>query len=130
MKPQSFLETGRITADQVKTSQKWLDGKITEFNKLNLTPRKVLNDTRIQMVTIVMPGKMYMYSYDPKFKETLPYYDKFPLVLPFARTQDSFTGLNLHYLSYDMRIRLFKELLKISGTTHFDETTKIKYSWV
>jgi hypothetical protein len=61
MKQESFLDVGRITAEQVKTSQKWLDGKIANFNKLHLTPRKVLNDSRIQMVTDITPGKMYIY---------------------------------------------------------------------
>ena len=26
-------------------------------------------------------GKMYMFFYDPKLRETLPYYDAFPLVI-------------------------------------------------
>lgn len=129
MKNESLLDVHRIQPDQVKLQSKWLDSKVQEFNKLKLTPRKLLSDQRITMVTQIMPGKLYLYQYDPKFKETLPYYDKFPLVLPFARTQESFTGLNLHYLDYDMRMRLFQQLLKITNTKHFDETTKIKYSW-
>ena len=27
-------------------------------------------------------GNMYMFIYDPKHKETLPYYDRFPLIFP------------------------------------------------
>ena len=47
-------------------------------------------------------GRMYFYFYDPKTKDTLPYYDKFPLVIPIERYPDGFLGLNLHYQSIQM----------------------------
>lgn len=129
MKQTSILDTNRIQPEQVKLQSKWLDKKIQEFSKMKLTPNSVLRDSRIKMVTQIMPGKLYIYSYDPKFKETLPYYDKFPLVIPFSKNQESFTGLNLHYLDYEMRMKLFQQLIKITNTKHFDDTTKLRYSW-
>jgi len=44
-------------------------------------------------------GRMYMIFYDPKHKDTLPYYDKMPLILVIDRDRDSFLGVNMHYLS-------------------------------
>jgi hypothetical protein len=50
-------------------------------------------------------------------------------VFPFRKTQDGFYGLNMHYLPYDLRIRLLDRLLVFKSNSRWDETTKIKYSW-
>jgi hypothetical protein len=51
-----------------------------------------------------------MFLYDPKYKDKLPYYDVFPLVLPIKRYSDGFLGINFHYLPYALRARLMKRL--------------------
>ena len=51
-------------------------------------------------------GALYFFVYDPKTKADLPYYDRFPLVLPLKREPDGFLGLNLHYLPIPLRIKL------------------------
>lgn len=43
-------------------------------------------------------GRMVMFSYDAKHKDTLPYWDALPLVLIIDYKKDGFTGLNLHYV--------------------------------
>lgn len=43
-------------------------------------------------------GNMYMFFYDPKHKKTLPYYDRFPLIIMLGPAKGGFMGLNLHYL--------------------------------
>jgi hypothetical protein len=53
------------------------------------------------------PGFFYFYVYDPKWKDELPYYDKFPFVLVLHTSKDRFLGLNFHYLDYKSRARLF-----------------------
>jgi hypothetical protein len=57
-----------------------------------------------------LEGRMYTFFYDPKTKEKLPYYDRFPLVLILDINQDGFTGLNLHYLPPRYRVRLLSKL--------------------
>ena len=57
-----------------------------------------------------LPGRMYTFFYDPKTKDLMPYYDKFPVVLIVDVTPDGFTGLNLHYLPPRYRVRLLSEL--------------------
>ena len=59
-------------------------------------------------------GKLNMFFYDPKYKETLPYYDTFPLVLPIEKYSNGFLGLNLHYLPIPLRIRLLDRLAGFS----------------
>ena len=43
-------------------------------------------------------GSMQMFFYDPKHKETLPYYDKVSFVNYIKTRKGGFLGLNLHYL--------------------------------
>ena len=57
-----------------------------------------------------MPGRVFMFGYDPKTKETLPYYDTFPLVIPIKPVKGGFTGINLHYLHPYDRAKLFDRL--------------------
>ncbi len=57
-------------------------------------------------------GRMYFFAYDPKTKEKLPYYDKFPLAIPIKLYDDGFLGLNLHYLPPRARARLLDQLMK------------------
>ena len=66
-----------------------------------------------------------MFFYDPKLKATLPYYDRFPLVLPLKRFQMVFLGINFHYLPIPLRIRLLDRLVDFSNNTKFDESTKL-----
>lgn len=56
-------------------------------------------------------GRMYFFAYDPKHKDTLPYYDKFPLAIPIALYDDGFLGLNLHYLPPIARAKLLDQLM-------------------
>tara|TARA_B100000161_G_scaffold52181_2_gene34064 strand:+ start:2066 stop:2605 length:540 start_codon:yes stop_codon:yes gene_type:complete len=55
-------------------------------------------------------GRLNMYVYDPKYKDKLPYYDVFPLVLPIGGIPGGFLGINFHYLPYALRARLLDRL--------------------
>ena len=57
-------------------------------------------------------GGMYMFKYDAKYKDVLPYWDRYPLVIPFQLQTDGFYGLNLHYISPVKRAELLVELLR------------------
>jgi hypothetical protein len=74
------------------------------------------------------PGNMYMFQYDPKYKDTLPYYDRFPLCLPFDDIPGGFVGINFHYLPYLMRAELLGNLLRFTDKT-LTEKSKIDVSW-
>jgi hypothetical protein len=70
-------------------------------------------------------GKMYFYYYDPKTKDSMPYYDRFPLVIPIERYSDGFLGLNLHYIHPKQRINLLDKLSKTASNKSYDEKTKL-----
>jgi len=81
-----------------------------------------------EFTTSLEPGNMYMYMYDPKYKNTLPYWDQFPLCLPFEDTTGGFVGLNLHYLPPMLRAKLLGELLNYTDKD-ITETSKIEVKW-
>jgi hypothetical protein len=113
----------------VRKSRAWFEQQVLIMSRQQLTPERVLQGNIEQLTNQVMPGFMYMFAYDPKGKAELPYYDRFPLVLPFRKTPDGFIGLNMHYLPYQLRILLLDRLLIFKNNSRFDETTRIKYSW-
>jgi len=82
-----------------------------EFEKLvsQTTIRQTIL-AKSQKRTRIEIGAMYMYLYDPKWKEELPYYDTFPLVLPIEIYNDGFLGLNLHYLPPVARAKFLDRL--------------------
>ena len=43
-------------------------------------------------------GDIFCYYYNPKYRNELPYYDMFPMSMLIGTDQDTFTGLNFHYL--------------------------------
>ena len=74
-------------------------------------------------------GSMYLYLYDPKTKKKLPYYDTFPLVLPFEDAKGGFYGLNLHYLPYGLRFELLEQLKRTKNTRTINQDTQFQLSW-
>lgn len=106
-------------------SRDWLMSKIQD---LKPTRQSILNDKeRLKSKTIL--GRMYFYYYDPKLKDELPYYDRFPLVIPIEQYPDGFLGLNLHYISPKQRINLLDALSEFANNSNYDETTRLRLSW-
>jgi len=103
----------------------WLRSKIKE---LNPTPATLLRD-RERLRNTQFIGGMFFFYYDPKTKDSLPYYDRFPLVLPIERYSDGFLGLNLHYIHPKQRIILLDKLSQYRTNNKFDETTKLRLSY-
>ena len=71
-------------------------------------------------------GKMYFYSYNPKWKDKLPWYDTFPLVFPIEKYNNGFLGLNFHYLSPQDRAILMDQLKAYTNNKKYDETTRLR----
>jgi hypothetical protein len=74
-------------------------------------------------------GYMYAFSYDPKFKKTLPYYDVFPLIFPVEFQSDGFLGINFHYLPPVLRARLMDALYPNLTNKKYDDTTRMRISY-
>lgn len=106
-------------------AREWLRVKI---KSLSPTKQGLMADReRLKSNSII--GRMYFYYYDPKTKDTLPYYDRFPLVLPIEHYPDGFLGLNLHYIHPKQRIILLDKLSEYATNTKYDKTTKLRLSY-
>lgn len=91
-------------------------------------PSQIVKDPK-RMSSDVFLGKLCMFFYDPKWKKELPYYDKFPLILPLNITSKGFTGINFHYLPPKYRIVLLQKLEEFANNTRWDVTTKLKATY-
>lgn len=103
----------------------WLRAKIKD---LNPTRQAIMAD-RMRLKDKSIIGRMYFFYYDPKMKDTLPYYDRFPLVLPIERYPDGILGLNLHYIHPKQRIILLDKLSEFANNDKYDKTTKLRLSY-
>lgn len=74
-------------------------------------------------------GGLYFFVYNPKTKDDLPYYDRFPLVMPLKREVDGFLGLNLHYLPLRYRINFMRKLLNFAIYDEDDEIKRIRVTY-
>jgi len=115
----------KITTKDQKDAVDWFIGKA----KSPYGYRKNLVNNRERLRTSVQMGKMYFFYYDPKHKETLPVYDRCPLVFPIERYNDGFLGLNVHYLSVPERSSLLSELMKFANSSTLTEKTKLQLSY-
>jgi hypothetical protein len=124
---QNPFETLRYTGRDQEASVQWYKEKINDLGREKFKPANLMSNNDL-MVRRVMPGQLYLYYYDPKTKDTLPYYDTFPLVYPYKKVEGGFMGYNLHYLPPIMRFKVMATLLNIqtSGTR---EEKKIAYSY-
>ena len=109
---------------RTKDSQKWFRKKAQELVMPNR--KALLKDDALERTGRNIRGNMYMYFYDPKFKETLPYYDRFPLTIMIDPAPGGFYGLNLHYLNYPVRARFLDELMNLAPNNVKDTTRLVK----
>lgn len=124
-----FNKTRTELVNLQNRSQTWYLSQVRTLSSAGFfRPERVMKEAK-NKVNSIIPGNLYFFHYDPKFKETLPYYDTFPLVLPFRQVKGGFFGLNLHYLPYNLRAKLFNNLLKFRSDTSMDENTRLKFSW-
>ena len=125
----SLFEKYRYDRSISKKSSAWFEQQVLLLTKKRFTPQQILKDRKNATSVKILPGNLYAFLYDAKHKETLEYWDRFPLVFPFRAVPGGFYGLNLHYLPYRMRLQLMDKLLQFKNNDKFDETTKLRYSW-
>jgi hypothetical protein len=112
---------------RTQNARSWLQSKIYKM-KIPSNRSNLLNDPgRISARAFI--GKMYFFHYDAKYKDTLPVWDKFPLVIPMDITSDGFMGLNLHYLDPYSRLLLLDRLQDFISNDKYDDTTRFKLSY-
>lgn len=110
-----------------RSARNWFMGQAKKLT--NVSPSSILKDPSLKDVQRVGPGNMHMFIYDPKHKETLPYYDKFPLTIMVDTAPGGFYGLNLHYLAPGIRAKFLDELLKTVDSDIMSENAKFDLNY-
>jgi len=121
--PQRFLDRlgigKKLSPSQLaRDAMQWFQGK---------TARSIMSDK--EKTAIPKLGKMYLFLYDAKHKDTLPYWDKQPLIIVIKKRGNSVWGLNLHYLPPTLRIKLLSQLMEYASNDRMDETTKLRVTY-
>lgn len=113
---------------RTKESMEWFRRKATAMRRVNRN--QLMKQEPVELRNRGVIGNMYMFFYDPKTKEQLPYYDRFPLVVVVGKAEGGFYGLNLHYLPPVLRARMLDGLMDITNNKVYDDSTRfnIRYS--
>lgn len=106
-------------------SVQWYQSQVSKLGTINTN--QLLRQGKL--TTQIFPGFMYLFAYDPKMKDTLPYYDRFPLVLPFRKVPGGFYGINMHYIPYLLRVRMLRFLHQYASDQNMDEKTRLRLNW-
>lgn len=121
-------EQDGIFLDSSRESLEWLRRKYGTLRPSDVTERQFLREVDRRRNNPLI-GRMYMFLYKPKYKDELPYYDRFPLIFPFRVVPGGFYGINLHYLAPKYRAILMDQLYNLINNLEFDETTRLKITY-
>lgn len=110
---------------RTQLARNWLKNKIQE---LSPSRQSIMKDReRLKATTFI--GNMYFFFYDAKTKDKLPYWDRFPLVIPIERYNDGFLGMNLHYIHPKSRLILLDKLSEYATNEKYDNKTRLNLSY-
>lgn len=112
---------------RTKQSREWFRKKVQNMRGINR--RALMREEPIEMRPRSAVGSMYMFFYDAKHRDTLPYWDAFPLIVAVGPANKGFYGLNLHYLPIALRAKMLDSLMDITNNKKYDETTKFEVSY-
>lgn len=120
------VRAGQIPA-RTQQAREWYRSAARSVGAVN--ENQLLKSDASRMVKQVNFGSMYLFQYDPKHKDTLPYYDILPLIFPFESAAGGFYGLNVHYLPVQLRAKLMDALYATANNARYDEKTKLKINY-
>ena len=125
---ESLLERLRSeTPSQTRErSQEALEFFQLQVRNLKTTPERFYKQSDLNKAKRYLEGRMYTFFYNPKTKDKLPYYDRFPVILLLEANQNGFSGLNLHYIPPRYRVKLLNELYDFIVTDDEEDDENMK----
>jgi hypothetical protein len=120
------IRSGQVPA-RTGAARLWYRNKAKEAGKI--VEGQILRGDTSRLRSRFALGSMYFFMYDPKHKDTLPYYDAFPLIFPIDVKPGKILGLNFHYLPLQLRAKLMDALYDNVTNDKYDETTRMKVSY-
>ena len=116
-------ETPTQLRDRSREALEFFRGHV---RNLKISPQSFYKQTNLKKATRFLEGRMYTFFYDPKTKDKLPYYDRFPVILLLEANQNGFSGLNLHYIPPRYRVKLLNELYDFIVTDDEEDDENMK----
>jgi len=104
---------------RTKESREWFRKKASNMRSINR--EALMKEEPLRQSNKRIIGSMQMFFYDPKTKDTLPYYDKFPLVVVVGPAEGGFYGLNLHYLPPILRAKMLDALMEVASSPNSED---------
>jgi len=106
------IRSGKI-GQEVRRSAQWFHDKVRGLkgelrNKFSSTNAAKFYRESEKINSLVFRkrislGDMFCYYYNPKYRQVLPYYDMFPMIMLIGAEKDTFLGINFHYLAPKFR---------------------------
>jgi len=112
---------------RTQESRDWFRKRIQRLTRVNRDA--LMREDEINRRASHSYGSMFMYFYDPKHKDKLPFYDRFPLTIPVEPASGGFRGINLHYLPPVLRAKFLDALLDATNNKKYDESTRFKLTY-
>ena len=115
---------------RTQESREWFRKRVQRLTRVNR--EALMRQDEITRRTSPSFGSMLMYFYDPKHKNKLPYYDRFPLTVLVDGAPGGFYGLNLHYLPYNTRAKFLDDLMAFGPPTPKESSrlTGLRYNLI
>lgn len=128
-KYENAAQRAGVYAKETNKAIKWYKDVVheTAYNR-----KRILSDEKTKNRSNLLPGRMMTFQYDPKTKKSLPYYDRFPMVIVIDKAlkpAGSFYGLNLHYLPPKLRAKLLFQLNDFVTNNKYDSSTRYALSY-
>jgi len=118
----------RLEAGDAERSANWYMRTVRNVASGLNEPNEVFGSDLGEYTQKLEIGQMYAFRYNPKHKQTLPYYDTFPLVIISEPLPTGFSGINLHYIPPLVRARLLGKLMEASDLD-IDIKSKLRSQW-
>ena len=120
----SILDPIKIKQGGIRKSVDWYRQNVATLSD-RVTAAALMRSGKLN--GIPSRGRLNFFYYDPKYKQVLPLYDRFPLVLPLETIPGGFMGMNFHYIRPVQRISLLNNLQRyasggMKSTTRIDAT--------
>ena len=108
----SILDPLKDKQGGIRKSVEWYRKNVADLNN-RVTAAALMRSGKLN--GIPSRGRLNFFFYDPKYKQVLPLYDRFPLVLPLETIPGGFMGLNFHYIRPVQRISLLTNLQRYAS---------------
>lgn len=123
------VRSGQIPA-RTTEARNWYRDQASQVRRAVANPDKLIREMGTDRYeNRFRLGHMYMFAYDPKHKDTLPYYDRYPLIFPINKAKGGFLGINMHYLPPVLRAKLMDSLYDVASNNTYDENTRLRINY-